>query len=71
VALHFYNTKIQIDLMKEEVVFDTVHVTFQLEFDNQGFMAEDPTLTLFRDEKLMPIQAHVFLDIFPFCLVFA
>ncbi|CAG0881314.1 unnamed protein product [Darwinula stevensoni] len=69
VGEHFYNTQVQIEVVKEEVLYDTVHVTFQLAFHNRGF-GEDVNLPSSREEKLLPIHAHVFLEIFPFCIVF-
>ncbi|CAG0878896.1 unnamed protein product [Cyprideis torosa] len=70
VGTHFYNTKIKIDVLKEEVVFDTIHVTFNLEFDNKGF-GNESQFSMSRDEKLLPVPAHIFLDIFPFSIIFS
>lgn len=58
----------QIELMKEEMMFDTLHVTFQLTFDNIAY--DEDTLVLTRDEKFLPVNSNVLFEIFPFCIVF-
>jgi guanylate cyclase len=68
VSRAFYHKELQIDLLKEEMVFDTLHVTFQLTFDNFAYGAS--TLVLTHEEKHLPVNASVLLEIFPFCLVF-
>lgn len=60
--------EMRIELVREEVLFDTVHVTFQLTFDNRAFTLASMTLT--REEKHLPISAKVLFEIFPFCIVF-
>ncbi|XP_054261820.1 soluble guanylate cyclase 88E-like [Macrosteles quadrilineatus] len=68
VARHFYHKEMRIELVREEVLFDTVHVTFQLTFDNRAFTLASLTLT--REERHLPISASVLFEIFPFCIVF-
>ncbi|XP_033322486.1 guanylyl cyclase at 88E isoform X1 [Megalopta genalis] len=68
VARHFYHKELQIELVREEVLFDTVHVTFQLTFDNRAFT--QASLAMTREEKHLPIGAFVLFEIFPFCIVF-
>ncbi|KZC12211.1 PREDICTED: soluble guanylate cyclase 88E [Dufourea novaeangliae] len=68
VARHFYHKELQIELVREEVLFDTVHVTFQLTFDNRAFT--QASLAMTREEKHLPIGASVLFEIFPFCVVF-
>lgn len=68
VARHFYQKDMQIELVREEILFDTVHVTFQLSFDNKAFGLESLAMT--REEKHLPISASVIFEIFPFCIVF-
>lgn len=68
VARHFYHKEMRIELVREEVLFDTVHVTFQLTFDNRAFTLASLTMT--REEKHLPISASVLFEIFPFCIVF-
>ncbi|XP_033216664.1 soluble guanylate cyclase 88E isoform X2 [Belonocnema kinseyi] len=68
VARHFYHKELKIELVREEVLFDTVHVTFQLTFDNRAFTFASLAMT--REEKHLPIGASVLFEIFPFCVVF-
>ncbi|XP_060530622.1 soluble guanylate cyclase 88E [Cylas formicarius] len=68
VARHFYHKDMKIELVREELLFDMVHVTFQLTFDNRAFTLASLTMT--REEKHLPISASVLFEIFPFCIVF-
>ncbi|XP_037034237.1 soluble guanylate cyclase 88E [Bradysia coprophila] len=68
VARHFYNKEMHIELVREEILFDTVHVTFQLTFDNRAFTLASLAMT--REEKHLPISAAVLFEIFPFSIVF-
>ncbi|XP_059483140.1 soluble guanylate cyclase 88E isoform X2 [Neocloeon triangulifer] len=68
VSRHFYGKEMQIELCKEEMVFDTLHVTFQLTFDNRAF--GESTLVLKRDEKFLPVNSSLLFEIFPFSIVF-
>ncbi|GLV35342.1 Guanylyl cyclase at 88E [Carabus blaptoides fortunei] len=68
VARHFYHKEMKIELIREELLFDMVHVTFQLTFDNRAFTLASLAMT--REEKHLPISASVLFEIFPFCIVF-
>ncbi|XP_030763662.1 soluble guanylate cyclase 88E [Sitophilus oryzae] len=68
VARHFYHKEMKIELVREELLFDMVHVTFQCTFDNRAFTLASLTMT--REEKHLPISASVLFEIFPFCIVF-
>ncbi|KAL3267401.1 hypothetical protein HHI36_011530 [Cryptolaemus montrouzieri] len=68
VARHFYHKEMKIELIREEILFDMVHVTFQLTFDNRAFTFASLAMT--REEKHLPISASVLFEIFPFCIVF-
>ncbi|KAJ9601076.1 hypothetical protein L9F63_000811 [Diploptera punctata] len=68
VARHFYHKEMLIELVREELLFDTVHVTFQLTFDNRAFTLASLTMT--REEKHLPISASMLFEIFPFSIVF-
>jgi len=68
VARHFYHKDMRIQLVREELLFDTVHVTFQLTFDNRAFTLASLTMT--REEKHLPISASMLFEIFPFSIVF-
>jgi hypothetical protein len=47
--------------------FDMHVVTFNLKFDNRAFS----TLTaLDREDQCLPLKASIFIDIFPFCILF-
>ncbi|XP_013793075.1 soluble guanylate cyclase 88E-like, partial [Limulus polyphemus] len=70
VGRHFYKTDIRIDVIKEETVKNTHHVTMRLAFDNSAFKLEEKHETANVDKAMMPIKAGLFLDIFPFCVVF-
>nr|XP_018913545.1 PREDICTED: soluble guanylate cyclase 88E isoform X2 [Bemisia tabaci] len=69
VARHFYHKEMRIELVREELLFDTIHVTFQLTFDNRAFTLASLTMT--REEKHLPVSASVLFEIFPFCIVFS
>lgn len=58
----------EIELVGEEIQLDTVHVTFNLRFDNQAFTIACMSMT--REEKHLPINASVLFEIFPFAIVF-
>nr|XP_037277810.1 soluble guanylate cyclase 88E-like isoform X1 [Rhipicephalus microplus] len=96
VGRHFYNTEVEVDVLKEESIFNTLHVIMRLNFDNMAY--QPPSLKLLennivvsakvldslirsrqvgtQDEEdmvsrtLLPVKAFVFLEIFPFCVVF-
>ncbi|CAL4131771.1 unnamed protein product, partial [Meganyctiphanes norvegica] len=65
----FYNTDIEIQLIKEEVKFDSCHVTFQLKFDNQAF-ANQVNLNVIRSEHALALRGNILFEIFPFCMLF-
>ncbi|GAB6030014.1 hypothetical protein CHUAL_005705 [Chamberlinius hualienensis] len=68
VGKKFYNTDVTITVLKEELLFDTEHVTFQLSFENTAFLRT--IKSEIRAEQLIPVQSHLFFAIFPFCIVF-
>jgi len=64
----FYNTDVDIEMVKEERVLDLNVVTLQLTFDNRAYV---DSLTTERDDQThLTLKSAVFLDIFPFCIVF-
>ncbi|XP_063861386.1 soluble guanylate cyclase 88E-like isoform X2 [Scylla paramamosain] len=69
VASHFYNTDMKVELVREEFIFDTTHVTFQLTFDNRAY-ANQINLTLIREERSLPLRGNILFEIFPFCILF-
>ncbi|XP_050738004.1 soluble guanylate cyclase 88E-like isoform X2 [Eriocheir sinensis] len=69
VASHFYNTDMKVELVREELIFDTSHVTFQLTFDNRAY-TNQANLILIREEKSLPLRGNILFEIFPFCILF-
>ncbi|CAG7818430.1 unnamed protein product [Allacma fusca] len=70
VAKHFYNTVCEIDLKSEELDGDTMHVIFQLRFDNRAYCEAAGLITLIREEQQLPVKASMIFELFPFCLAF-
>ncbi|KAL3204156.1 hypothetical protein MRX96_011827 [Rhipicephalus microplus] len=82
VGRHFYNTEVEVDVLKEESIFNTLHVIMRLNFDNMAY--QPPSLKLLENNivvsakvldslirsRQVGTQAFVFLEIFPFCVVF-
>ncbi|KAH7968612.1 hypothetical protein HPB52_010124 [Rhipicephalus sanguineus] len=72
VGRHFYNTEVEVEVLKEESIFNTLHVIMRLNFDNMAY--QPPSLKLDEEDMvsrtLLPVKAFVFLEIFPFCVVF-
>ncbi|XP_064482447.1 soluble guanylate cyclase 88E-like isoform X2 [Ornithodoros turicata] len=89
VGHHFYQTDVKVDVLKEESIFNTLHVIMRLNFDNVAYKPQalrrwDTTLPISMEflthivtgqqpvkvEALLPVRAYIFLEIFPFCLIF-
>ncbi|KAK7068740.1 Soluble guanylate cyclase 88E [Halocaridina rubra] len=70
VAKYFYDCPLEMELLQEEFVFDTSHVTFQLTFDNRAF-SNQVSLTLLREENVLPLKGNMLFEIFPFCILFS
>ncbi|GIY76817.1 soluble guanylate cyclase 88E [Caerostris darwini] len=70
VGRHFYQTDVVIEVLKEETIFDTLHVMMQLSFDNRAFQLDRRQNVQRIDKNMMPVKAFLFLEIFPFCIVF-
>ena len=64
-----YGLQIGIKLEKQEVVFDTVICTFNLDFDNSSYQEWMDKVTL-RTDSSLPIRATTIFEMFPFCLLF-
>lgn len=62
-----YNKDVEIDIIKEEMLFHMHVVTFNLKFDNRAFTALS---ALDRDDQCLPLKPSIFIDIFPFCILF-
>lgn len=37
VGAHFYNTVVEVDILKEESIFNTQHIIMRLKFQNSAF----------------------------------
>ncbi len=75
----FYYTDVQIKLLREECDIHEMHFILQLNFDNKAFEnLNKPEVYSVKKENesilsqiyLMPLSAKIFLQIFPFCIVF-
>ena len=69
IAAYFYNTKLKMELVREEMVFDTYHVSFQVEFDNKSYDLRE-NLFLARDEMNLPLKGDIIFEFFPFSILF-
>merc|ERR1719394_920418 len=61
--------KLEIELKKQEVVFDTVVTTYELKFENQGYIVKKANEAS-RKDTAMPIKASVIFEMFPFCILY-
>ncbi|KAG1663195.1 Soluble guanylate cyclase 88E [Nymphon striatum] len=67
VGKHFYDIDIDVDVLTQEIQNDTLHVKFQLNFNNTAF--EGRSLKS-KNLVLKPVTASVLIKMFPFCIVF-
>lgn len=65
----FYNLKVNVQLEKQEVAFDTVVCTFKLFFPNSN-AGKNPTMDDNLRENSLPIRAAMIFEMFPFCILF-
>jgi guanylate cyclase len=69
VAETFYKLKLDIEVMEQEVKFDTIHVSFKLTFDNKS--TERSNSALIREEARLPaVSSAILFEIFPFIMVY-
>ena len=52
-----------------QVVFDTVVTTYELKFENQGYIVKKANEAS-RKDTAMPIKASVIFEMFPFCILY-
>ena len=65
----FYNIKLEISVIDQEVKFDTVHVSFQLSFDNKSTVKVSSAML--REEARLPaVSSAIMYEIFPFIITF-
>ena len=62
-----YDREVDIEVVKEEMLFDMHVVTFNLKFDNRAFAA---LTAMDREDQRLPLKASIFIEIFPFCILF-
>merc|ERR1719234_585521 len=61
--------KLEIELKKQEVVFDTVVNTFELKFENKGYEVMKQQQASRKDAS-MPVRASIIFEMFPFCILY-
>ena len=69
IAKKLFKTKVDMKLIKQEVLFDTVIVTYDLKFDNNAFKLFTEAQAA-RKEASLPIKAGTLFEMFPFCILF-
>ena len=69
VAETFYKLKLEIEVMDQEVKFDTIHVSFKLTFNNKT--GDRTNSALIREEARLPaVSSSILFEIFPFIIVY-
>ncbi|XP_014227666.1 soluble guanylate cyclase 88E-like [Trichogramma pretiosum] len=68
VVTGIYEKDIEIEILRDEMESNSVHVTFQLKFDNSVFEDNLPTINL--DQQHLSIRCNLLKHIFPFGIVF-
>jgi len=69
VAETYYKMEMAIEVKESEIKFDTVHVSFQMTFDNKTKAVVNSDLV--REEARLPaVSSSVLFEIFPFVIVF-
>ena len=61
--------QITVKLLKQEVLFDTVIVSYELKFDNKAYKGWAERQVM-RKEQGLPIKAGILFEMFPFCILF-
>jgi len=61
--------KLEMELKKQEVIFDTVVSTFEMKFENKGFLTMKAQEEARKDAS-MPIRAAIIFEMFPFCILY-
>ena len=64
-----FKTAITMKITKQEILFDTVIVTYDLQFDNVAFKKWQEAAAA-RKEASLPIKAGTLFEMFPFCILF-
>ena len=69
IGKQLFKLPIQMKVSKQEVLFDTVIVTYNLQFDNKAFKEANEAAAA-RKEASLPIKAGTIFEMFPFCMLF-
>ena len=69
VGENFYKIKIEISVIEQEVKFDTVHVSFNLAFENKSTTKVNSAMM--REEARLPaVSSAIMYEVFPFIVTF-
>ena len=69
VGENFYKIKIEISVIEQEVKFDTVHVSFNLAFENKTTTKVNSAML--REEARLPaVSSAIMYEVFPFIVTF-
>ena len=69
IGKQLFKTAITMKITKQEILFDTVIVTYDLQFDNAAFKRWQEAAAA-RKEASLPIKAGTLFEMFPFCILF-
>ena len=69
IGKQLFKLPITMKITKQEVLFDTVIVTYDLMFDNTAFKKWQEAAAA-RKEASLPIKAGTLFEMFPFCILF-
>ena len=69
IAKELFKIPSTMKMLKQEVLFDTVIVTYDLKFDNSAYKQWQEA-NLARKEASLPIKAGTLFEMFPFCILF-
>ena len=69
IGKQLFKTAITMKITKQEILFDTVIVTYDLQFDNAAFKRWQEAAAA-RKEASLPIKAGTLFEMFPFCMLF-
>ena len=69
IGKQLFKTAITMKITKQEILFDTVIVTYEMQFDNSAFRRWQEAAAA-RKEASLPIKAGTLFEMFPFCILF-
>ena len=65
----YFNLDIKMELLKQEIQFDTILVKYKLEFDNKCYLDHVKSIQQ-KMEQSLPFKAYALFDTFPFSILF-